>query len=50
VNVEVARHGDLDLFKELAELRGAVAAIALADNPPVAISRAANRDVVPYRV
>jgi hypothetical protein len=34
VNVEVARHSGLDLVKELTELRGAVAPISLADNPP----------------
>ena len=34
MDVEVARHGGLDLVEELAEFGGTVASIALADDPP----------------
>jgi hypothetical protein len=50
MDVEFARHCGLDLIQELAELGGAMATVALADNLAGATSRAANNEVVPWRV
>lgn len=48
MDVELARHGGLDLVQELAELGGTVPSVALADDPSdPQMSRAANSDVVP---
>ena len=50
MHVEIRRNGGLDLVEKLAELRGAVAPVAFADHPTVAMSRAANSEVVPWRL
>jgi hypothetical protein len=50
IDVEFGRHCGLDLIQELAELGGAMATVALADNLAGATSRAANNEVVPWRV
>ena len=47
MDVEFARYGSLDLVKELAELGGAVAPVALANDPPGRNIEGGNSDVVP---
>ena len=46
---KIGRNGTIDLIQEFAELLGAMAWPAFADDP-VAMSKAANRLVVPWRL
>lgn len=50
MDVEVARHGGLDLVEVLAGLDGTVAPIAFTDDPSGRNVEGSDRDVVPCRV
>jgi hypothetical protein len=47
---KIGRNGAIDLLQELAELDGAMAWPALPITDPVAMSKAAKRLVVPWRL
>lgn len=44
------RHGCIDPLQEVEKLAHPMALVAFADNCPVAMSSAANREVVPWRI
>ena len=48
MNVKAVGDGGFDLVEELTELAGAVASVAFAITAPVAMSSAANSEVVPW--
>ena len=49
MDVEIGRHGLLDLRQEFAEFDRAVALVAAPMTRPVTMSKAANNEVVPWR-
>jgi hypothetical protein len=49
MDVEIGQHGLLDLRQEITEFDRAVALVAEPDHPTVAMSKAANNEVVPWR-
>jgi hypothetical protein len=50
MDIEMSRDGGLDFVEKLAKLRGAVAGMAFAVTLPIAISRAAKSEFVPWRL
>lgn len=50
VDVEIGRHLRVDLLEEVEKLCGAMPLVAFTDANPDAISRAANSEVVPWRM
>jgi hypothetical protein len=50
MDIEIGRHGSVDGMEEAAELSCAVAPVARSNARPVAISRAVNSAVVPWRL
>ena len=46
---EVGRHCRLDCVEELTEFESAMAGVAFAEDRPVAMLKAAKREVVPWR-
>ena len=49
MHVEIPGHVGFDSVEKRAELHGAMAAVTLPDDLPLATSRAANSEVVPWR-